>query len=575
MLKDVGSPALGEILIKQGRISREQLDKALEIQGKDRRPLGEILLGMNLVKEETVKEALSVQLNLPFVRLSEYLVDPAVMSVIPEDTARRLKVLPLFQVESTLTLAMADPGDLRVIDELRFRTGCEVNPVIATDSDILRAIDQHYGPVAPSSSPSPRAPHSPAKAKPRFPSQGSSAVSTSSAGPAVTPEAEGVEAAPVVKLVNQLLTQAIQDRASDIHLEPTERALRVRYRIDGLLQDESPVPREYQAATLSRLKIMASLDIAERRLPQDGRFRVVMEGRPVDFRVSTFPTIYGEKIVLRILDKSSMVMKLEDLGFRPETLARYRSVIRRPHGILLVTGPTGSGKTSTIYATLLEIHTPERNIVTLEDPVEYELAGINQGQTQARIGFTFAQGLRSILRQDPDVIFVGEIRDLETAQVAIQAALTGHLVFSTLHTNDAPGAVTRLTDMGVEPFLVASSVVGVLGQRLVRRLCSHCREPYAPNPEELLGWEPSPANLYRGSGCGECRQTGYRGRVGLYEFMIPDEEIQRLIIRRASTSEIRLAAVRSGMESMVEDGRAKALSGLTAYDEVCRVAVES
>ncbi len=555
MSRAPGSLRLGGILLKNGFIRETDLAKAMEIQQQSKKSLGEILLDLRLVSEENLGEALSQQLDIPFVPLSNYLIDPAVISALPEDIARRLKVVPLFLVENSLTLATTDPGNLEIVDQVRFKTGCQVNPVIATASDILNAINQLYG----------------RQEEPEPSIEARTATETREAE--MEASLDLVEGAPVVRLVNQVLAQAIRSRASDIHLEPGETGLRVRSRIDGILRDEPLVSKEMQPAVLSRIKILAGLDIAERRVPQDGRIQVVLDGRPVDLRVSSFPTIYGEKIVLRILDKGALVLSLTDLGFLPDTLARYRAVIRRPNGILLVTGPTGSGKTSTLYATLLELNSPTTNIITLEDPVEYRLAGINQGQANPRIGFSFASGLRSILRQDPDIILVGEIRDKETAEVAVQAALTGHLVLSTLHTNDAPGAVTRLLDMGVEPFLVASTVIGVLAQRLVRRLCPSCREPFAPT-EPLPAWhgEP-PTQLFRGRGCRQCG-TGFRGRVGIYELMMPSEAIRSLILRHASASEVRAQAVSEGMRSMMDDGREKVLNGITSYEEVVRVAYQ-
>ena len=552
-----GHLRLGGILLKNGFVREADLAKAMEIQQQQsRRPLGDILLELRLVSEENLGEALSQQLDIPFVQLNNYLIDPAVTSVLPEELARRLEVVPLFLVENSLTLAMTDPANLEVIDQVRFKTGCQVNPVISTPSDILNTINQLYG----------RQDEVEALIEARAAAEPREAEMEASL--------DLVQGAPVVRLVNQILAQAIRSRASDIHLEPGEAGLRVRDRIDGILRDEPVVSKELQPAVLSRIKILSGMDIAERRIPQDGRIQVVLDGRPIDLRVSSFPTIYGEKIVLRVLDKGALVLALTDLGFLPDTLARYRTVIQRPNGILLVTGPTGSGKTSTLYGTLLELNSPSTNIVTLEDPVEYRLSGITQGQANPRVGFSFASGLRSILRQDPDIILVGEIRDRETAEVAVQAALTGHLVLSTLHTNDAPGAVTRLLDMGIEPFLVASTVIGVLAQRLVRRLCTSCREAFSP-AEGLAAWQGEPpSQLFRGRGCRQCGGTGYRGRVGIYELMVPSESIRGLILRHASASEVRTQAVSEGMRLMMDDGREKALKGITSYDEVVRVAYQ-
>jgi general secretion pathway protein E len=383
--------------------------------------------------------------------------------------------------------------------------------------------------------------------------------------------------APVVRLVNLLVENAISMESSDIHIEPFEDALRIRYRIDGLLYDQETPPRRLQAAVTSRIKIMAEMNIAERRLPQDGRIRVTLQGRRVDIRVSTVPTVHGESIVMRLLDRSSVFLPLERLGFSPATRQRFESLIKRPHGIFLVTGPTGSGKTTTLYAALDKINSADRKILTVEDPVEYQLKGVNQIAVKPKIGLTFANGLRHIVRQDPDVILVGEIRDLETAEISIQAALTGHLVFSTLHTNDAPAAITRLQDMGVEPYLVASVLEGVLAQRLVRRICAACRTPDVPSPADLeaLGLEISPDTLlYRGKGCDDCRGTGYRGRTGIYELFVITEDVRSLILRRASSREIRHLAIEAGMTTLRTDGWQKAREGVTTIEEVLRVTQE-
>jgi general secretion pathway protein E len=480
---------------------------------------------------------------------------------------RQYRFCPLSVETGTLTIATADPVNPLVSDDLRQTLGLSVSLVVAMEEPILEAIERTYG--AGSASPLQRI--------------------VDRIGDEALPSGEGEEdvnqlrdmafEAPVVRLVNLLIENAVTSDASDIHVEPFEDSLRIRYRIDGILYDVEAPPRRLQAAVTSRIKIMAEMNIAERRLPQDGRIRIAIHNRRLDIRVSTVPTVYGESIVMRLLDRSSIFLSLEKLGFAPETGAAFERLIVRPHGMLLVTGPTGSGKTTTLYAALDKINSPEKKIITIEDPVEYQLKGVNQIPVKPKIGLSFANGLRHIVRQDPDVIMVGEIRDLETAEISIHAALTGHLVFSTLHTNDAPGAITRLQDMGVESYLVTSVLEGVLAQRLCRRICAHCKIEAQPDSKDLRGLGVAGAvqgavQTYRGAGCDECRGTGYRGRTGIYELLLISEEIRSLIIRKAPTGEIRRRAAELGMVSLREDGWTKAKLGITTVEEILRVTQE-
>jgi type IV pilus assembly protein PilB len=461
--------------------------------------------------------------------------------------------------EGKLLLAMADPANVFAIDDIRSITGLEVRPVVATRADVLSAIDRYY--------------------RADSDLDDLTAVLEADDDEDLSNLKEVVEDAPIVKYVNLLITQAIQDRASDIHLEPTEHKLVVRYRIDGVLHEVMKSPKNIQSGVISRLKIMSDINIAERRIPQDGRLSVQHQGKKIDLRVATLPTVWGEKIVMRVLDNSNTRMELTDLGFSQHNYGVYGESFIKPYGMILVTGPTGSGKSTTLYATLNQIARPEVNVITVEDPVEYRIPGINQVQVNSKAGLTFASALRSILRCDPDIVLIGEIRDHETAQIAVEAALTGHLVLSTLHTNDAPSAVTRLTEMGLEPFLVGSALDCVLAQRLARRLCPKCKEAYEPTPEALVQarfpWhdgEPIPT-LYRASGCSACSKTGYKGRLALHEVMAVSETIERLAVERASAAAITEAARAEGMESLRDDGLAKVAQGVTTLDEILRVVV--
>lgn len=555
---------LGELLVEANLITKEQLEKALAQQRRTGERLGKVLVREGFVKEQDIINVLEFQLGISQVSLPPGSCNRELAKLLPETLARRHQAVPVRLEGNRLVVAMADPLNVMAIDDLRLATGCEIVPAIATEAEINRALDECYG--------------------------GQPAVEEPPAGEAEAGMAAQAEVydldrqaapsgaeAPAVRLVNSLLQQALRERASDIHIEPQAEEIRVRYRVDGALRPVTTIPKGYHASLVSRIKIMGAMDIAEKRLPQDGRVQIRVGGREVDLRVSTLPTIFGEKVVIRLLDKSAMFLSLDELGFLPATLERYRQLIRRSYGMILVTGPTGSGKTTTLYATLREINTPEKNIITIEDPVEYVLEGINQIRVNPKAGLTFASGLRSILRQDPDVIMVGEIRDRETAEIAIRSANTGHLVLSTMHTNDAAGAVTRLIDMGVEPFLVASSVTGVVAQRLVRTLCRQCRRPYAvPERAEerlILGEPPdTPLTLYRPVGCPACGGTGYFGRMAIQEVMPVTSSLRRLILAKASGEEIARQAVAEGMVPLWQDGLAKVRQGLTTLEEVRRVA---
>lgn len=547
---------LGDLLLEAGLIAQEQLEKALTVQKKTGERLGKALINLGYISESKIIQALELQLGVPQVDLSTILITPEVAAAIPVAVAERYQVIPIKKEGRKLTLAMVDPTNFFAIDDVRMVSGCEVEPVIASEGEIMRAISKLYG-----------VHDLVEKAVNKLKPEENTPVS----------QMQTADDAPIIGIVNSLFSQAVRERASDIHIEPQEKVLRVRFRIDGVLREVASFTRDIQAAVISRIKIMSDMDIAEKRLPQDGRINIIEQGREIDIRVSTLPTILGEKVVMRILDKKAVILDINRLGFASNNLERYRRLYAQSYGMILVTGPTGSGKTTTLYSTLSEVHNDGKNTITVEDPVEYRLNGINQVQVNPKAGLTFASGLRSILRQDPNIVMVGEIRDNETADIAIRAALTGHLVLSTLHTNDAPGAMTRLIDMGVEPFLVASSVLGVIAQRLVRVICPDCKKPYIPAPDAterlFLGLSPEQdITLYQGTGCVNCSFTGYRGRMGIHEVMPVSARIRDLINRRVSADEIAHTAVNEGMLSMREDGIQKALEGLTTIQEVMRVA---
>jgi type IV pilus assembly protein PilB len=553
---------LEEVLLEAGLITTIDLRAAVEEQQRVGRSLGPILIEKGFVTEPKLVAAVAKRLGLPFVDLGEYQIDPTAAALIPYNLAKRHKVLGVGYDGGKIVVAMSDPSNVLVLDDIRTLTGREVVPVVATATDVLAAIDRVQ----------------------RLDGSVESLAAdleegaTDDAGD-IADARELVDEAPIVKLVNLLVTRAVNDRASDIHIEPQERDLRVRYRIDGVLHEVMRPPKRIQAGVLSRIKIMAEMDIAERRIPQDGRVGLLVDGKAIDLRVASLPTVYGEKIVLRILDKSNVLLRLEDLGFSEHNFRRFESAFTKPYGMILVTGPTGSGKSTTLYATLNILNQSDRNIITVEDPVEYRLPGVNQIQTNNKAGLNFASALRSILRSDPDIVLIGEIRDRETAQIAIEAALTGHLVLSTLHTNDAPSAVSRLIEMGIEPFLVSSAVDAVLAQRLARRLCSKCKEPFLPTRDALVEnripvrEEEDIPTLWRAVGCSHCSRTGYLGRLALHEVMLASEGIERLAVERRSSDEIRRLAVEQGMVELRADGIAKVQAGMTSIEEIQRVVV--
>jgi type II secretion system protein E len=553
---------LGDLLVADGVTTRETIDLALKRTATTGELLGDALIAMGAVKREDVLKALAVQLHLPYVFRGELPSPLPVVKNLSPKYLRQYTVCPVSVENGTLTVATAEPLNPVIVDDLRQATGLDVRLVVSSPDAILEAIDRTYEGVA---TPLQRIVEGIDDERPVDGEED------------VNQLRDMAFEAPVVRLVNLLIENAAAAEASDIHIEPFEDTLRVRYRLDGLLFDQESPPRRLRDAVTSRIKLMAEMNIAERRLPQDGRIRVSLPNRRIDIRVSTIPTVHGESIVMRLLDRSAVFLPLDRLGFATEMLQRFEQLIQRPHGIILVTGPTGSGKTTTLYAALDKINSPERKIITIEDPVEYQLKGVNQIPVKPKIGLTFANGLRHIVRQDPDVILVGEIRDLETVDISIQASLTGHLVFSTLHTNDAPGAIPRLQDMGAEPYLVASVLEAVVAQRLVRRICAACREPHVPQAADLeaLGVQASPGiQLFRGRGCDVCRGTGYRGRTGIYELFVITEDVRSLILRRASSREIRRHAIETGMIPLRLDGWARACQGDTTAEEILRVTQE-
>ncbi|MFA5801807.1 MAG: ATPase, T2SS/T4P/T4SS family [Thermoleophilia bacterium] len=554
---------IGEILVAKELISREQLDEVLEKQKDSPKRLGEILVDDGILTQEQLNIALAERLGVESLGLDEYNIDSLAATMIPEKLARRYGAIPVkFVDENTLLVAMVDPTNVFAIDDLRMMTGYDIKPAIASTEDVFNQISKIHRMGDSASS--------------QVEEDDEDLLGETSVDADIR---EVASEAPIVKLVNGVISQGVDDGASDLHFEPQEKELAIRFRIDGVLHAVMSVPKRMQSAVLSRLKVMADIDIAERRIPQDGRIGLIVGGKPIDIRVASMPTVYGEKIVLRILDKSSVMLNLSDLGFAEKALKRYERSYTKPYGAMLVTGPTGSGKSTTLYATLNVLNCKEKNIITVEDPVEYRLAGINQTQINPKAGLTFASGLRAILRSDPDIVMVGEIRDKETAQIAIESALTGHLVLSTLHTNDAPGALTRLTEMGIEPFLSASAIECVLAQRLARRLCSNCKEPYHPTdealaqngfPQEVIGKD---ITLYRSAGCPRCNNTGYKGRFGIYEVMLVSEAIERLTVERKSADEISRVAQAEGMVTLREDGIDKVIQGITSIEEIARVII--
>ncbi|HBM96290.1 TPA: type II secretion system protein GspE [bacterium UBP9_UBA11836] len=563
---------IGAMLVEEGFITQRQLEKAKAQAESTKEPLQKVLVAKGFVTDKDIVESLGKAMNVAFVDLDGKTLDAELVKSIPEHLAKRYNVIPVEQRDNKLTLAMVDPLNVLAIDDIRLITGFDIKPVIATEDAIKKAISTMFGTT--------------------------DMVAVDDAvkdlvdtdfGDAMEVEddieeneidinklKEMVDEAPIVRVVNLIISQAISDKASDIHIEPEARNVKVRYRVDGVLHDVMSPPKHIQAPMVSRIKIMANMDIAERRIPQDGKIHLRHDGREFDLRVSTVPCIHGEKVVMRILDRGSVMLGLNKLGFSDINQRMFEDVVEKPYGMILVTGPTGSGKSTTLYSCLNKLNTGLTNILTIEDPVEYQLPGINQVQVNNKADLTFASALRAFLRQDPDIIMVGEIRDTETARIAVEAALTGHLVLSTLHTNDASGAISRLVEMGVEPFLVASSVIGVLGQRLARTICPNCKEPYEPTPEAvrrfgLSMYSDTTINFYRGRGCDNCKMTGYRGRTGIHEILTITDRVRALILHRSSTAEIKQAAIEEGMRTMQDDALAKVLSGVTSMEESLRV----
>ncbi|MFH1398036.1 MAG: ATPase, T2SS/T4P/T4SS family [Candidatus Omnitrophota bacterium] len=548
---------LGEILIEQRVITSQQLNEALGLQKVSGGKIGEILVRKGWVVQADIERCLALQRGITKFDLANYIIEPEIIALVPEDFARKYKLMPVFTIEGVLTVAMVDPTDVFIMDEMQRICKMNIEGVQAEEIDIRKAQEQYFG------------------------ESGSlmDIVATIDKDKLAEGEKLG-EDAPIIKIVNQFIIQAVQSKASDIHIEPEEKILNVRYRIDGMLHRIYSLPRDLTNAIVSRAKIMSGLDIAEKRLPQDGRILMKIGSKEIDFRVSTCPTVFGENVVMRILDKSGLVLGLESLGFSTREIELFKSFISSPYGIILVTGPTGSGKTTTLYSALTILNKENVNIMTVEDPVEYQFSGIRQVNVNPMAGLTFASALRSFLRQDPNIIMIGEIRDRETAEIAVQAALTGHLVLSTLHTNDSPTAFTRLTNMGVEPFLVSSSLLGIIAQRLIRKVCEKCRDFYKPTDTTLfsLGFkdtDPKDIKFAKGRGCNICNHTGYKGRIGIYEVLKPSPEIQRLVLERASSDAIKNIAVKQGLHTLREVAVEKLMAGLTSVEEVIRVTMES
>ena len=559
---------LGDVLVKAQVITEEQLIQALAEQKQKNVPLGKALVLLGFITEEKLLNSLADQLKIPYLDMQDVKISQNAIRKVPESIARKHRVIPIDIENGVLKLAMADPLNIFAVDEVTIQSGMDVTTVLAAESDIERAIQEEYGVAA--------------SIKAAVTSLGiqdkkkEEAQKIVTGGGTTTTRLDTTEA-PVARLVEMILKQALDDGASDIHIEPTEDALSIRYRIDGVLFGASQPPKSVESALISRIKVLSNMDIAETRAPQDGGFSAKLGPKEIELRVSTCPTIYGENMVLRILDKSKLMVDLEASGLMGASLVKYNELLEKPYGVILVTGPTGSGKTTTLYGSLAKINSPDRNIKTIEDPVEYRLEGIRQTQVNPKANLTFATGLRSLMRQDPDIIMVGEIRDTETAEIAVQAALTGHLVLSTLHTNDTPGALSRLSDLKIEPFLLASSIVGVLAQRLVRRICKHCKVQHEATEKELSvlfpnGDPPASVTLYHGEGCKACKRSGYSGRMGIFEVLVITDELRELILEKAAPMSLRdRARETQDMKSLREDGISKVLGGHTTVDELNRV----
>ena len=559
---------LGELLVEAGLITQEQLDATLSDEKKEKgKRLGTLLVEKGFATELDIAETIAYQLNIPFLDIHTAVIEPEAIKLVPEKLARKHIIIPLYiEKKNVIKIAMADPLNMEALDDIRFATNYQSSPMVATATDIVKAIKTHYHISVPLEDIVGN------MVKEKF----IEIIPDTEAGKDMEELLKKSETPPIIRMVDSVIIHGIESRASDIHIEPHDRTVKLRERIDGLMRDVMQLPKWVQGAVTSRIKIMSKMDIAERRVPQDGRIQVRIGSRELDMRISTLPTQYGEKVVMRILDPKSAILTLEEIGLSQYTKDRIKAIIERPQGIVLVTGPTGGGKTSTLYAMIGHIKTPEINVITLEDPIEYELEGVNQVAINEKVGLTFAYCLRSVLRQDPDVILVGEMRDQETAEIAHQASITGHLVFSTLHTTDAISTLTRLKNIGIQPYLIASSLNGVVAQRLVRKICHSCKESYIPTDEELLkvgirvkkGERPK---LYKGNGCKECSKTGYHGRVGIFEVLIVNSKIKEMIASDESEETIRKAAIASGMLSMYDDGITKVKEGITTPEELQRV----
>nr|MBN2277687.1 Flp pilus assembly complex ATPase component TadA [candidate division Zixibacteria bacterium] len=551
---------IGDILIEKELITRAQLEQALKEQSTTGRKIGQILVESGYITEDQLVETISERLKIPKLSIDSIVIDPMVINLVPVEVARRYGLIPIFKIADGLTVAMSDPLNIIAIEELKYITRCDIKRVVALRSEIDAAIDQYYS-VADSMHGVIGIYHEAVEEEP---------VENIAEGMAVAGDD-----APVVQLVNLLINQAVKDKASDIHIEPDENQLRVRFRVNGVMKEEASPPKNLQSEIISRIKVAANLDVSEKRLPQDGRLFLRVDGADIDLRVSTLPTIHGEKVVIRILDRRILNFGLDALGFTPDLLANWQELIKKKEGLILITGPTSSGKTTTLYSVLREVNSIEKNIITVEDPVEYSLQMINQVQTNEKAGLTFAHSLRSILRQNPDIIMIGEIRDTETAIMAMRSALTGHLVFSTMHTNDAPGSIARLVDMGIEKYLVASALKGILAQRLLRTNCPHCKEEYQPQEYQLhlaglTGLRES-AKFYRGTGCSRCRMTGFKGLTGIFELVVVDDIVSEMIATGASDGQIRQQALSRGYRPLFEAGIAKVKSGEVCLEELLRV----
>ncbi|MFH1654326.1 MAG: ATPase, T2SS/T4P/T4SS family [Pseudomonadota bacterium] len=552
------------ILIEEGLLSLEELNKAREIHKSTGRPLEEVLISENLVSEDELLKIISKRMNTSFVSLSKYKADVDVVGLLPLSVAKSHSAIPLFKIEDKVTIAMANPLDLTALDDIRAAIGCEVTPIFALATDIDRAIRENYRGISLTE----------ADAAPKVEIVGSLDNEPTDDAPVENLQ-KAASGEKIVTTVNNVISRAFEDRASDIHLEPSRSSLRIRFRIDGILEDIQSLPKEMHLPIVSRVKIMGNMDVAERRLPQDGRIRVRIQGKELDMRIATYPTMFGEAVAIRLLSKDQL-LKLEDMGFVKDDMKKFETLIKKPHGIFLVTGPTGSGKSTTLYGALMQINSRDKHILSVEDPIEHEIIGIDQQQVNVKAGMTFASSLRSMLRQDPDVIMVGEIRDHETAELALQAAMTGHLVFSTLHTNSSIGAIVRLKDLGIEPYLISTGIIGVMAQRLARRICQDCKIEIEPSREILKYVSEKHNNFksYKGQGCKKCHKTGYYGRVGLFEILDINDDIRSSIEKNVTEAVIREKVEKTDFHSMLEDGIEKVKAGITTADEVLRILEE-